>query len=191
VVELFDWEIDTGPRVNSQSDMWDAIDEDLRKNDVPSAAHKLRRGSEEYFRTVCNSLGVKVKFRDNGQYTLGDLLPEAISRYKTLTNTAKDSANSWNKQEEVYRLVEIERNAKEIFNRTNAENWAVNANVHYNKWTDFNLNDFKPVVSSFSDLFSVFVCDDCGTMLYLSLDGNNEEAVRCRCGDINWNLRGK
>ena len=188
VVELFDWQIDSGPRVNSQSDMWDAIEKDLTRNDVPAAAHKLRRGSEEYFRTVCNSLGAKVKFRDNGQYTLGDLLPEAISRYKTLINTAKDSANSWNKQEEVQRLVEIEKNSKEIFNRTNAENWAVNANVHYNKWTDFNLNDFKPVVSAFSDLFSVFVCDDCGTMLHLSLAGNKEEAVRCKCGSVNWNL---
>jgi len=188
VIELFDWQIDTGPRVNSQSDMWDAIEENLRKNDVPSAAHKLRRGSEEYFRTVCNSLGTKVKFKDNGQYTLGDLLPEAIKRYKTLINTAKDSANSWNKPEEVHRLVEIEKNAKEIFNRTNAENWAVNANVHYNKWTDFNLNDFKPVVVAFSDLFSVFVCGDCGTMLHLSLDGNKEEAVRCKCGSVNWNL---
>ncbi|AUB56331.1 chromosome segregation protein SMC [Methanobacterium subterraneum] len=188
VVELFDWQIDSGPRVNSQSDMWDAIEKDLTRNDVPAAAHKLRRGSEEYFRTVCNSLGAKVKFRDNGQYTLGDLLPEAISRYRTLINTAKDSANSWNKQEEVQMLVEIEKNSKEIFNRTNAENWAVNANVHYNKWTDFNLNDFKPVVSAFSDLFSVFVCDDCGTMLHLSLDGNKEEAVRCKCGSVNWNL---
>ena len=188
VVELFDWQIDSGPRVNSQSDMWDAIDKDLTRNDVPAAAHKLRRGSEEYFRTVCNSLGAKVKFRDNGQYTLGDLLPEAISRYKTLINTAKDSANSWNKQEEVQRLVEIEKNSKEIFYRINAENWAVNANVHYNKWTDFNLNDFKPVVSAFSDFFSVFICDDCGTMLHISVDGNKEEAVRCKCGIINWNL---
>lgn len=188
VVELYDWQIETGPRVNSQSDMWDAIEKDLRRNDVPAAAHKLRRGSEEYFRSVCNSLGVKVKFNDNGQYTLGDLLPEAISRYKTLINTAKDSANSWNNQEEVHRLVEIERNAKGIFNRTNAENWAVNANVHYNKWTDFNLNDFEPVVTAFSDLFSVFICDNCGTMLHLSLDGNKEEAVRCKCGSVYWNL---
>jgi len=188
VVELFDWQIDTGPRVNSQSDMWDAIEKDLTRNDVPAAAHKLRRGSEEYFRSVCNALGAKVKFKDNGQYTLGDLLPEAISRYKALLNTAKDSANSWNKQEEVHRLVEIEKNSKEIFNRTNAENWAVNANVHYNKWVEFNLNDFKPVVNSFSDLFSVFVCDDCGTILHLSLDGNKEESVRCKCMSVNWNL---
>ena len=188
MVELFDWQIDSGPRVNSQADIWDAIEEDLRRNDVPAAAHKLRRGSEEYFRTVCNSLGAKVKFKDNGEYTLGDLLPEAINRYKTLINMAKDSANSWNKPEEVHRLVAIERSSKEIFNRTNAENWAVNANVHYNKWVDFNLNDFKPVVSAFSDLYSVFVCEECGNMLHLSLNGNQEEAVRCKCGSVNWNL---
>uniref|UniRef100_UPI002491BB5D chromosome segregation protein SMC n=1 Tax=Methanobacterium formicicum TaxID=2162 RepID=UPI002491BB5D len=188
MVELFDWQIDSGPRVNSQADIWDAIEEDLRRNNVPAAAHKLRRGSEEYFRTVCNSLGAKVKFKDNGEYTLGDLLPEAINRYKTLINMAKDSANSWNKPEEVHRLVAIERSSKEIFNRTNAENWAVNANVHYNKWVDFNLNDFKPVVSAFSDLYSVFVCEECGNMLHLSLNGNHEEAVRCKCGSVNWNL---
>jgi len=191
VVELYDWTIDTGPRVNSQSDMWEAIEKDLRRNDVPSAAHKLRRGSEEYFRTVCDALGAKVKFRDNNQFTLGDLSPPAINRYKKLINTAKDAANSWNKQEEVSKLVSIEKGSKEIFNRSNAENWAINLNVHYNKWPDFTLNDFKPVVGAFEDLYSVFVCDNCGGMLHLSLDGNTEEAVRCKCGSVNWNLNKK
>ena len=29
MVELYDWQIDTGPRINSQSDMWDAIEKDF------------------------------------------------------------------------------------------------------------------------------------------------------------------
>ena len=147
--------------------------------------------SEEFFRSVCNYLGAKVIFKDNGQYTLGDLLPEAMNRYKYILKEAKNSANSWNKPDEIYNLVNIEKNSKEIFNRTNAENWAVNANVHYNKWTDFTLEDFKPVVESFQDLYTVFKCDNCDGLLYLTMNGPHPEAMKCKCGSNNWNLRKK
>ncbi len=95
MVELYDWQIDSGPRVNSQADMWNAIDKDLTRNDIPAAAAKLRRGSEEFFRSVCNSLRAEVKFRDNGQYELGDLLPPALKTYKNYLKKAKKAARSW------------------------------------------------------------------------------------------------
>nr|WP_243687941.1 hypothetical protein [Methanobacterium formicicum] len=93
--------------------------------------------------------------------------------------------------EEYDRLVALEKSSGEIFSRTNSENWAVNANVHYNKWADFTLSDFKPVVESFTDLYSVFKCDKCEGLLHVNVNANKVEAVRCNCNSFNWNLKGK
>lgn len=189
VVELYDWQLDAGPRINSQADIWDVIENNLRQNDVPAAAARLRRSSEEYFRAVCNALKAPVKFKDNGQYELGDLLPAALSTYKKLLKEAKETAQYWGNDEVFQKLNKLDKYSGLIFNRTNAENWAVNANVHYNKWSDFNINDFKPVVEAFDDLFSLFKCDNCHGLIHLSLQGTTQEAVRCNCGKFNWNLR--
>ncbi|MEN6290416.1 MAG: chromosome segregation protein SMC, partial [Methanobacterium sp.] len=91
---------------------------------------------------------------------------------------------------EYEKLVALEKTSAEIFNRTNSENWAVNANVHYNKWADFTLADFKPVVETFQDLYSVFRCDNCNGLLHLTMNGPKAEAIRCNCGNVNWNLNG-
>jgi len=172
-------------------DLRDKIEDDLMRNDVSAAAAKLRRGSEEFFRLVCDSLQAPVKFKESGQYELGDLLSGALSAYKELLKKAKDAANSWENNEELLRLKEIDKKSKEVFNRRNGEQWAINANVHYNEWADFDLKDFEPVVEAFQDLFHVFQCDRCEGMIHVSMKGGNAEGVRCNCGGVNWNLIGK
>ena len=188
MMELYNWTIENGPSVNSTQDMWEKIEEDLVRNDVHSAAFKLRRGSEEFFRTVCNSLGAPVTFKENQRWELGDFLPAAKGRYNDLLKKAKIAADSWKKQEEVMRLKAIENNSKNAFNQSQVEQWAVNINVHYNNWANFSVEDFRPVVDSFYDLFGVFQCDDCGGVLHLSKNGQDLEGVRCNCGGVNWNL---
>ena len=53
--EFYNWNVETGPRVNRETGMWEKIDTDLENNDIPSAAARLRRGSEEFFSTRCSS----------------------------------------------------------------------------------------------------------------------------------------
>ncbi|MDZ4172056.1 MAG: chromosome segregation protein SMC, partial [Methanobacteriaceae archaeon] len=188
MIELYNWTIESGPSVNSTQDMWEKIEEDLVKNDVNSAAFKLRRGSEEFFRTVCNSLGAPVTFKENQRWELGDFLPAAKGRYNDLLKKAKIVAESWKNQEDFMNLKSIEANSKNAFNQSQIEQWAVNINVHYTNWANFSVEDFKPVVNSFNDLFRVFQCDKCGGVLHLSKNGQDLEAVRCNCGGVNWNL---
>ena len=190
-IELSNWTIQDGPLVNNMGDIWDPIEEDLKRNDVPSAAAKLRRGSEEYFSLVCSALQAPVKFKFNDQYELGELLSGALSAYKRQLKQSKTAARSWENFEELERLTEIEDNSKEVFSRINMERWAVNPAVHYNQWADFTIQDFKPVVDSFQDLFSIFQCDTCGTLMHLVMNEATPEAVKCNCGSLYWNLKGK
>ena len=91
-IEFSNWTIENGPSLNILSDIWDVIEEDLTRNDIPAAAAKLRRGSEEYFSQVCASLHAPVRFKFNGQYELGDLLNGAMSEYKSQLKHAKTAA---------------------------------------------------------------------------------------------------
>lgn len=188
MVEFYNWNVDTGPQVNSEAELWDQIRKDIEKNEISAAAARLRHGSEEYFSMVCDALQAPVKFKLNGRWELGDLLPAAMMQYKDLIKLAKSSANSWNQKERVAQLDEINSIASSVFARTNAEQWAVNANVHYNNWANFTPKDFIPVVEAFQDLFGIFRCTTCGRILYLSLSGVTLTNVRCNCGQVDWNL---
>ena len=190
-IEFSNWTIENGPSLNILSDIWDVIEEDLTRNDIPAAAAKLRRGSEEYFSQVCASLHAPVRFKFNGQYELGDLLNGAMSEYKSQLKHAKTAARSWENFEELERLKKIENYSKSVFEKINMERWAVNPAVHFNQDTDFTFQDFKPVVDTFHELFSIFQCSKCDTFLHLVINGPKVEAVKCDCGNITWNLKDK
>ena len=188
-IEFSNWTIENGPSVNISGDIWDEIDDDLERNDIPSAAAKLRRCSEEYFSQVCSALHAPVRFNLSGQYELGDLLSGAMAEYRSELKHAKEAANSWGNTDELERLKEIDEFSRNVFTRLNMERWAVNPALHYNQWADFTPQDFKPVIDIFRDLFSIFQCNKCGTLLHLVINGPRPEAVKCNCGEVNWNLK--
>lgn len=188
IVEFYNWDIETGPKMNYLVDLWDKINEDLLKSDIPSAAAKLRRGSEEYFSMVCDYIEAKVIFKLDGNWSLGDLLPAAITQYNHIIKKAKKSADSWDNEEDIEMFRELESNASQIFSRTNVEQWGLNANVHYTNWANFSKEDFLPLVEAFQDLFALYVCSDCGSILRLTKSGYDYSSLRCNCGKVNWNL---
>lgn len=188
MIEFYNWHIETGPQVNYEIDMWKKIDEDMEKSDISGAAGRLRHGAEQFFGMVCESLQVPVVYKLSGQYELGHLLPPAMHQYRKLLKQAKSVAQSWNKAEVFEMLQEADDITGSIYSRTNAEQWAVNANVHYNNWANFTRPDFQPVVEAFQDLFALFVCSKCGGMLHLVISNMIPEAVRCNCSQVDWNL---
>lgn len=187
-IEFFNWNIDTGPQVNREVDMWSQIGEDLQKNDVSSAAARLRRGSEAFFGMVCDSLNAQVTYKLTGRWELGDFIPAAIRQYRKLIKQAKKAAQSWGDTEKFEVLNELDSTASQIFARCNAEQWAVNASVHYNAWANFSKKDFQPVVEAFQDLYGLFTCSKCGGMLRVATEGAKPVSVRCSCGKVDWNL---
>ncbi len=76
----------------------------------------------------------------------------------SLVKKAKKSASSWGNNEIKDKFDELDSIRSGIYTRTYAEQWAINANVHYNSWANFSENDFRPVAEAFQDLCGVFVC---------------------------------
>ena len=188
LVEFYNWSIESGPQVNYEVDIWDRIELDLKNNNIPDAAAKLRRGSEQFFSTACDALEASVIYKLDGRLELGNLLPAAIKQYRALLKQAKKAAQTWGDKDTFERLQEIDSIVGPIYTRSQAEQWAINANVHYNNWASFSENDFRPVVEAFQDLFGLFVCSGCGGILRVANTGMARVSVRCSCGKVVWNL---
>lgn len=191
MLKFSNWDVDSGPVVHYEADMWGRIQVDLDNDDVPSASAKLRRGMEEFARYVCHSLRASVPYTIDDAGNLGDFLPAAIGRYKELLSKAKEAANSWNQTTIMNDLKTVNVAAKEIIKKTSVEQWNINRAVHYNKWANFEKDDFTPVIEAFKELYeSVFSCsqEECQAVLQVNFDGAKVNGVRCKCGAINWNL---
>lgn len=188
-IEFFNWNVDTGPQINNETSLWEKIENDLRKNDVPSAAGKLRRGSEQFFSEVCDAIQAPVRYRVNGRWELGDFMPAAIGKYKSHLKYAKTVAQSWGDQDGIRSINEIESIFGQIVSRTQSENWVVNASVHYNNWANLGEKDFRPVLEAFQDLYSALACNTCHSILYVATTGVDLESLRCNCGKVSWNLK--
>lgn len=187
-VEFCNWSLNGGPRVVDEPDIWNAIAQDLDRNDVPSAAARLRRGSEQFYSEMCDRLQAEVRYHISGRWELGELMSAANGRYRKLITKAKQAAQSWNNRAEMDRLSVLESVHGQIYSRTQLEQAIINANVHYNVWHSCSRRDFEPVVSAFHDLYDHFHCDQCNSVVYIVKNGMNEEAVKCACGAIQWNL---
>jgi len=193
VIEFYNWNIDTGPLImDYKINIWDQIFETLSKGDIPSAAFQLRRGLEQFFRIVCDSLRAPIPYKLSGRHDLGDFLNAGVIQYQKLLKKAIKSARYWENDEKIEELNAYQTEVNQIYERTKAEYWAVNTSVHYNTWPELTENDFHPVVDAFNDLYQLFLCSNCGGIKQVLKDSSlKETTVICNCGEFNWNLKKK
>ncbi len=68
----------------------------------------------------------------------------------------------------------------------------MNKAIHYNDWAQLDRNDFKPVVEVFKQLLLQFRCANSKCDSWLTLTSRvNPAVLRCTCGALNLNLKGK
>ncbi len=184
------WSVDHGPIYEQGEEFWDRIDEDLKKGDVPSASHKLRRGLEAELPDIAEAMAAKVKYRGDAKYELGELTDAIKSRHAGLLKLAKESASSWNKKDDLEKIKQIDKTRIEAALSQQRENWAVNLQVHFNDWADMSVNDFKPVVEAWHTFLDLYRCgnDACESWIGVTYNSGAQESLRCRCGEYNLNL---
>lgn len=188
MVELFGWSVHSGPTLDDATDPFDRLRELLNNEDVPGAAHLLRRHSEAFFRGLAENLEAKVVFRGNGRWELQDFVSGVVSAYSTYLKLAVKHAKHYGSTDaEPDALEEAKQTFQQILHRAQVEQWAINDNVHYNNWPEFSVDDFRPVVEAFEDLYNVFICPRCGSEVHTVGDGK-PEVLKCECGSKNFNL---
>lgn len=181
------WNVDVGPTEWDDRDVWSEIEGHLTKNKVRDAAALLRHYLEYFAKEACHGLRAAVEFSGDAQYTLGDLLPNAVSKFRKYIAAAKSAAQSWGRQIP-QELLDLEAAVIEAARISNVEQWQVNSAVHYNEWANLHANDFAPVVDAYKKLVQMFNCPSCQGVIYATPAHGNAEALRCTCGQVNFSL---
>ena len=182
------WNVDDGPTEWDDKDVWGEIDAFLAKNDVRAAAALLRNFLEHFSKEACHVLRAQVEFRGDAQFALGDLLPSAIGRLRKLLKEGKAVAQSWGQVDNFGKAQKLETAFSDVASASTADQWQVNAAVHYNEWANLHRSDFEPVVKAFKELVDAFACQTCHAILFVTPEQRTPEGLRCKCGDVNINL---
>ena len=185
------WTIDTGPQVWQEHDVWEEIENSLQKDDVVNAAGTLRRYLEYIANILADSLQAEVRFKGDGRYDLGDLMPATIKRWRKKISDAIRAAKSWNDHQEDNRLCELLERIKEAEKHKELEQWVINPLVHYNEWADLQVNEFRPIVKAYSEILATMRCETCGGYVELQPRNTTAETIRCGCGKFFINLKPK
>jgi hypothetical protein len=130
-----------------------------------------------------------VEYHANGHYDLGDLWPAVIQAWKARLQEAKDSAISWKAS-----VTEVDSKiaeAKQNIAKTQSEQWMINKAVHYNEWANLQSAEFASLASAYQDFLRSMQCANsaCGEFLCVSPIKGKREALRCSCGQNNFNLK--
>lgn len=184
------WTVDTGPLVESDEEIWGEIDSSLAKGKVEVGAAALRHHLEYVSRLLADQLGAPIAFRADGNYELGELLPNVLKRMRELCGKASDAAQSWGSVADQEAATKRKTALSTSSGAVNVEQWAVNKAVHYNEWANFGKKDFEPVVAAFKDLLGCFRCEGCESWLYVT-PRTNPESLRCACNKVGLNLKPK
>ncbi len=191
LIEFRGWDIGSGPIVAGERDVWERIRGDLRDGDPSAAAARLRRWAEEFFANLCDTFEGKPAYHLHGRYELGEYSPAAIASLRKAIATAKQAANSWNRQDHVDALGLLEKKVSDALRTTKAEEWTINAAVHYNTWATMTSADLGPVADAYKTLEEACSCSACGSLLQLAYRGKTAVMLTCPCGAVAFGLSEK
>lgn len=184
---FYGWTVDGGP-IYEQGDIWERIEEDLTKNDVPGAAHNLRRRLEAAAADIAEGIGGRVVYKGDANYDLSDFLDAVKARHSDLLKAAADAAESWNDDAARQKVATLKLQRVAVILEQEGENWIINSLVHNNDWAQTSPNDFRPVLEATRKFLALFMCTNpvCGAWIYT--DGRPKGSLRCNCGTYNLNL---
>lgn len=187
------WNVETGPRIWDDTDIWTEIQEALDKDDVPRAAALLRRYLEYISAVLADNLRAQVEYRGDASYDLGDLLPPTLNRWKDRLKKGIKSANHWDHADDKAAIEAKLTEAETLIQKSSAEQWAINKSVHFNELENFSKSEFEQVAEAFKALLDHIRCNNpkCGGYPYLTPRKGASEQLRCSCGAVNVNLKTK
>ena len=192
-VAFHSWSVQAGPIFEQVSEVWDQLEADLAKNDVETAASRLRRHLEYIVGELADLLGAKPVYRGDFSYDLGDLLAAVIGRQGELLKLAAKAGDDWKDADLEAKVKAMKTVRTKTLMKYGGEQWVINKAVHYNEWASFSRSEFRAVAEAFKALLLQFRCPKagCDSWLYITPRKGDAEVLRCRCMGINLNLKPK
>ena len=184
---FYGWTVDSGP-LAEQNDIWERIEADLEAEDVPAAAHKLRRRLEAAAADIADSIGGKVPFHADGNYALSELLDAVKGKHRDLLKLAAASAKSWGNTADEEKVSNLQTQRNTIVPDQQSEMWIINPLVHNNDWATSTVADFRPVLDASRDFLDLFTCENANCGSWINVSGFPPETLRCKCGQYSVNL---
>lgn len=184
ILSLYGWTLGGGPIAESGVEIWEEIEESLKKNNPSSAAASLRHHLEFSCRVIAQELGASPQFKMDGGYDLGDLLAAIRKRVKELFAEAHAAEVSWENKEKIQKIEVMRQEMNKANSQLADEQGYLNKNVHFNEWVNMTGNEFAVVAAAFRGLLDQFRCGKCQAWLYVSYDGRNPIAFRCNCDSL-------
>jgi energy-coupling factor transporter ATP-binding protein EcfA2 len=185
------WNVDTGPTQWDSRDVWEELADHVKGNRIRDGAALLRNYLEHFGKEACQALRASVEFRGDAQFTLGDVLPAAISKMKSHLRTGKAAAQAWKQVDVLESVTESEKIFSEAVSKSQVEQWQLNAAVHFNEWANLHANDFSPVVDAFTVLVAQFHCKHCHSIISATPGYGDAQTIKCACGKVSLNLAKK
>jgi hypothetical protein len=187
-IQFRKWDVDNGPTEWQDRDVWAEIETEVEGNNILVASSLLRNYLEYISGEVCHLLRAQVEYRGDAQFQLGDLLPNAVGKFRKLLKEAKAAAQSWGQKDKEELLEEREAKFAAILAQTKLDEWQINPAIHYNQWANFVKEDFRAVVLSQKALIASLRCDSCGDFFYVLPERGTPKCLRCSCGATNINI---
>lgn len=185
---FYGWSVDGGP-LYEQGGIWDRIEEDLRKEDVAGAAHKLRHRLEAACGDIAHNIGAEVPYRGDNSYDLGVLLSAVKGRHKALLSMASKSADKWKNSSAMQDVRDKKEVRARVLSEQEQEQWIVNKLVHNNDWVTSSVTDFTPILEASRDFLDLFTCQNENCTGWVRVIGFPPENLKCNCGSYNLNLK--
>lgn len=178
-VEFSGWSPTKGPNTSISKDWKGGLEDliaDLRKGSDHNVIGSFRKIIEEQFLKICIDLDAKTSIRLDGNYTLGDLIPPAIKKFKEAINESskQTSGKVRSKADYANMLVEFDKCRKKL----DENGWMINPATHHTDWENFAPNEKVELICLYTDLLAMFFCSACSLGYHLN---PSEKILLCNC----------
>jgi hypothetical protein len=169
-MQILDWSLENGPRMDKYKPRWERIQEKLSKGDKDGAAGDARKELEAFLLEAAISMLTPIPLKRDGKYTVADLHDPFVARIKKIIPVVYQTKSA-------------------IFQTLQSDGIFGNLLVHNNPRAE---NVSLPEVSSFiqavQNFENIFCCPVCNQIVVHYKDAR---VIRCGCKEkgILWTTK--
>ncbi|MHA1358925.1 MAG: AAA family ATPase [Candidatus Helarchaeota archaeon] len=163
-LEIISWNKDSGPHIRKYKPRWERIIEKIDNGDKSGAGNDGRSYLEWLLKKLCGLMRVQVEFKEDGRYTMAELLDPAEKRIKEKSQG------------------EFKNKVENAFNELRMKTLLANILSHDNLLIEsVSIQEVKEFCHSIYNLHKLFLCPNCKNFLKYSREAHKIKCSNERC----------